>query len=912
MNETNLREIFGEERSVGFDQVGISVASHDAIRSWSKGEVKNPETINYRTFKPEKGGLFCERIFGPTRDWECSCGKYKRIKHKGVICDRCGVEVTLARVRRERMGHIELAVPVTHIWFYKCMPSRIGLMLDMSGRQLERVIYYEDYLVIDPGKTPLQRAQLLNEVEYREAQEQYGEDFVAGMGAEAVKKLLGEIELNKLNKELEKAMGATKSKQIRKKLAKRLKLCQGFMSSHARPDWMVLDVLPVIPPDLRPLVPLDGGRFATSDLNDLYRRVINRNNRLKNLIQLKTPDVIIRNEKRMLQEAVDALFDNGRHGRAVTGAGNRPLKSLSDMLKGKGGRFRQNLLGKRVDYSGRSVIVIGPELKLNQCGLPKKMALVLFEPFIIRRLKDLGYVHTVRSAKKMIERQTPEVWDILEEVTRGHPVLLNRAPTLHRLSIQAFEPLLVEGEAIRIHPLVCTAYNADFDGDQMAVHVPLSVEAQMEARLLMLAPNNIFSPSSGKPITTPSQDIVLGCYYLTQNPRKNAQAGERLRLFAELREIEFGLAEGAIKVHEKIHFKNPDLGKKTIYGNSEARVIETTVGRVVFNGIWPSDLGFFNNSCGKKQLSDIIWRTYQVSGQQRTVETLDLLKQLGFTWATRAGVSIGITDMIIPDEKKTELDKAYKQIALVEKQYRSGIITDGERYNKIIDIWTQAGEEISNVMFRTLEYNEGRKELNPVFLMQDSGARGNRQQIKQLAGMRGLMAKPSGEIIERPITSNFREGLSVLEYFISTHGARKGLADTALKTADSGYLTRKLVDASQDVIINEMDCGTVNGITVKSIYEGDEEVVDLATRIIGRVSCESVVDPVTKKKVVKANQLIDEKIAAAIEKVGVESLKIRSVLTCECGRGVCAQCYGRNLATGQVVKLGEGGGIIDS
>ncbi|MBV9300031.1 MAG: DNA-directed RNA polymerase subunit beta', partial [Verrucomicrobia bacterium] len=790
MNETNLREIFGEERSVGFDQVAISVASPDAIRSWSKGEVKNPETINYRTFKPEKGGLFCERIFGPTRDWECSCGKYKRIKHKGVICDRCGVEVTLSRVRRERMGHIELAVPVSHIWFYKCMPSRIGLMLDMSSRQLERVIYYEDYIVIDPGQTQLQKTQLLNEQEYREAEEQYGDTFVAGMGAEAIKMLLSQIELRTLNAELEESMNNTKSKQIRKKLAKRLKLVQGFMNSHSRPEWMILDVLPVIPPDLRPLVPLEGGRFATSDLNDLYRRVINRNNRLKNLLQLKTPDVIIRNEKRMLQEAVDALFDNGRHGRAVTGAGNRPLKSLSDMLKGKGGRFRQNLLGKRVDYSGRSVIVIGPELKLHQCGLPKKMALVLFEPFIIRRLKELGYVHTVRSAKKMIERQTPEVWDILEEVTKGHPVLLNRAPTLHRLSIQAFEPMLIEGEAIRIHPLVCTAYNADFDGDQMAVHVPLSVEAQMEARLLMLAPNNIFSPSSGKPITTPSQDIVLGCYYLTQNPRKTAQAGERLPLFSELSEIEFALAEKAVKIHEKIRFKNPNFGKKTIYGNPEIKVIDTTAGRVIFNGIWPEGLGFFNRVAGKKQLSDVIWRTYQVSGQQKTVETLDRLKELGFTWATRAGVSIGITDMIIPDEKKTELDKAYKQIGLVEKQYRSGIITDGERYNKIIDIWTHAGEEISNVMFRTLEHNEGRRDLNPVFLMQDSGARGNRQQVKQLAGMRGLMAKPSGEIIERPITSNFREGLSVLEYFISTHGARKGLADTALKTADSGYLTR--------------------------------------------------------------------------------------------------------------------------
>ena len=912
MNEHSWRELVGEERPVGFDQVAIGVASSDTMRSWSKGEVKNPETINYRTFKPEKGGLFCERIFGPTRDWECSCGKYKRIKHKGVICDRCGVEVTLARVRRERMGHIELAVPVSHIWFYKCMPSRLGLMLDMSARQLERVIYYEDYIVIDPGNTPLTKTQLLTEVEYREAQEQYGEEFKAGMGADAVKVLLSEIELSKLNKELEEAMGNTKSKQIRKKLAKRLKLVQGFASSHSRPEWMVLEVLPVIPPDLRPLVPLEGGRFATSDLNDLYRRVINRNNRLKNLLQLKTPDVIIRNEKRMLQEAVDALFDNGRHGRAVTGAGNRPLKSLSDMLKGKGGRFRQNLLGKRVDYSGRSVIVIGPELKLNQCGLPKKMALVLFEPFIIRRLKDLGYVHTVRSAKKMIERQTPEVWDILEEVTKGHPVLLNRAPTLHRLSIQAFEPLLIEGEAIRIHPLVCTAYNADFDGDQMAVHVPLSVEAQMEARMLMLAPNNIFSPSSGKPITTPSQDITLGCYYLTQNPRRAAgvAAETRLPLFDNAVEVEFAMADGAVKTHDRIRLRNPDFGQETIYGDSETRVIETTAGRVIFNEIWPDKLGFFNKAAGKKQLSDIIWRCYQVAGQQGTVETLDRLKELGFAEATKAGVSIGISDMIIPKEKELQLANAYKQIKLVEQQYRKGIITDGERYNKIIDIWTHAGDEISNVMFRTLEHNEGRKELNPVFLMVDSGARGNRQQVKQLAGMRGLMAKPSGEIIERPITSNFREGLTVLEYFISTHGARKGLADTALKTADSGYLTRKLVDASQDVIINEIDCETVNGITVRAIYEGDEEVVDLATRIIGRVSCETVVDPVTKKKIIKANQLIDEPIAAAIEKIGVESLKIRSVLTCETGRGVCAHCYGRNLATGQFVKLGEAVGII--
>src|SRR5215210_5489619 len=911
MNEHSWRELVGEERPVGFDQVAIGVASSDTMRSWSKGEVKNPETINYRTFKPEKGGLFCERIFGPTRDWECSCGKYKRIKHKGVICDRCGVEVTLARVRRERMGHIELAVPVSHIWFYKCMPSRIGLMLDMSARQLERVIYYEDYIVIDPGKTPLTKSQLLNEAEYREAQEQYGEDFVAGMGAEAIKRLLAEIDLTKLNKELEKAMGNTKSKQIRKKLAKRLKLVQGFQNSHARPDWMVLDVLPVIPPDLRPLVPLEGGRFATSDLNDLYRRVINRNNRLKNLLQLKTPDVIIRNEKRMLQEAVDALFDNGRHGRAVTGAGNRPLKSLSDMLKGKGGRFRQNLLGKRVDYSGRSVIVIGPELKLNQCGLPKKMALVLFEPFIIRRLKELGFVHTVRGARKMIEKKSPEVWDILEEVTKGHPVLLNRAPTLHRLSIQAFEPTLIEGEAIRIHPLVCTAYNADFDGDQMAVHVPLSLEAQMEARLLMMATNNIFSPSSGKPIMTPTQDITLGCYYLTAEPRQIRRDNQHICLFGEKDEVIFALHDGALKMHDRVRMKNPDFGKKTVYGNSDLKVIETTVGRVLFSEIWPEDLGFYNKVAGKSQLGDLIWRCYKVCGHERTVVTLDKLKEAGFREATQSGCSIGIDDMIIPKEKTQEIDAAQKQISEVEKQYRKGVITPGERYNKIVDIWTHCTDQIANVMLKTLEHNQGKREFNPVSLMVDSGARGNRQQVRQLAGVRGLMAKPSGDIIEKPILSNFREGLTVLEYFISTHGARKGLADTALKTADSGYMTRKLVDVSQDVIVTEEDCGTANGIHLASIYQGDEEVVDLKTRIYGRVSCETVHDPVDRKHVlVEVGQLITEDIANSLVKIGVEKLKIRSVLTCESKRGCCAKCYGLSLATSRGVKIGEAVGIV--
>src|SRR5437667_3400131 len=667
----SARELLGLDKVNQVEYVAISVASPDAIRAWSKGEVKNPETINYRTFKPEKGGLFCECIFGPVKDWECSCGKYKRIKHRGVVCDRCGVEVTLARVRRERMGHIELAVPVCHIWFFKCMPSRIGLVLDMTARNLERVIYYEDYMVIDPGSTPLKQNQLLSEHEYREARETYGpEAFVAKMCAEAVRDALAKVDLGKQIDALQIAMTETKSKQIRKKIAKRIKLLQGLLSSKSRPEWMILIVLPVIPPDLRPLVPLEGGRFATSDLNDLYRRVINRNNRLKNLLSLKTPEVIIRNEKRMLQEAVDALFDNGRHGRAVTGAGNRPLKSLSDMLKGKSGRFRQNLLGKRVDYSGRSVIVIGPELKLHQCGLPKKMALVLFEPFIIRRLKELGYVHTVRSAKKMIERQTPEVWDILDEVTRGHPVLLNRAPTLHRLSIQAFEPQLIEGEAIRIHPLVCTAYNADFDGDQMAVHVPLSVEAQMEARMLMLAPNNIFSPSSGKPITTPSQDITLGCYYLTQNPRRagGSDGNGRLSLFADAIEVEFAMAEGSIRTHDRIRIKNPDYGQQTTYGNAEAKIIETPAGRVIFNQIWPKQLGFFNKPAGKKQLSDIIWRCYQIAGPAETVATLDKLKEHGFDEASKAGISIGISDMIIPQEKEAGLENAYKHIRQVEQQ----------------------------------------------------------------------------------------------------------------------------------------------------------------------------------------------------------------------------------------------------
>ncbi len=917
--ENNLRELFGvNEKPEQFDHVAITVASPEIIRSWSSGEVLNPETINYRTFKPEKGGLFCERIFGPTRDWECACGKYKRIKHKGVVCDRCGVEVTLSRVRRERMGHIELAVPVSHIWFYKCMPSRIGLVLDLAARQLERIIYYEDFVVTDVGSTDLQLGQLLSESEFFEAEDAYGDgNFNAEMGAEALQSLLSGVNLAELTVQLEEEMQNTRSKQTKKKLAKRIKLARGFAQSKTRPEWMVMNVLPVIPPDLRPLVPLEGGRFATSDLNDLYRRVINRNNRLKNLLKLKTPDVIIRNEKRMLQEAVDALFDNGRHGRAVTGAGNRALKSLSDMLKGKGGRFRQNLLGKRVDYSGRSVIVIGPELKLNQCGLPKKMALTLFEPFIIRRLKDLGYCHTVRSAKKMIDRKTTEVWDILEEVTKGHPVMLNRAPTLHRLSIQAFEPVLIEGSAIRVHPLVCTAYNADFDGDQMAVHVPLSVEAQMECRQLMLAPNNIFSPASGKPITVPSQDIILGTYYLTYARQLTAKEletrkGVHLPLFENTTEVEFAIASRKVKYHDWIRLRNPDFGKekKTFFGDHESKIIETTPGRVRFNEIWPSGLGFLNFNVGKKQIGDIIWRCYQCAGQESTVKVLDALKSLGFMEATRSGISIGIVDMVVPEEKKPELEKAYVELEKVTKQYRNGVITDNERYQQVIDIWTHASDNIADALYRKLEHNEGDKIVNPLFLMVDSGARGNKQQIKQLSGMRGLMAKPSGDIIERPITSNFREGLSVLEYFISTHGARKGLADTALKTADSGYMTRKLVDVSQDVIVFEADCGTVNGITAEPIIENDEEAASLSSRIYGRVSGEKVTDPVSGNVVLEVGQLIGEDEANKIEDLGFERLKIRSTLTCEADRGCCQKCYGLNLASGEVAKLGEAVGIV--
>jgi len=921
-----VANVFEMKRNDLQDYASITLASPEAIRSWSHGEVRNPETINYRTFKPEKGGLFCERIFGPIKDWECSCGKYKRIKHKGVICDRCGVEVTLSRVRRERLAHIELAVPVSHIWFFKATPSRMGLILDMTMRNLERVLYYDNYIVIDPGDTPLKEKQLLSEEEYREAILNYGdENFEAKIGAEAIRELLVRIDLLETLQKLEEAMMNTRSKQTRKKLVNQMKVMEGFIKSNSRPEWIVMEVLPVIPPDLRPLVPLEGGRFATSDLNDLYRRVINRNNRLKTLLALKTPEVIIRNEKRMLQQSVDALFDNGRHGRAVTGPGNRPLKSLSDMLKGKQGRFRQNLLGKRVDYSGRSVIVVGPNLTLNQCGLPKKMALVLFEPFIIRKLKDRGIVHTVRSAKKMIEREVDVVWDILDEVISGHTVMLNRAPTLHRLSIQSFEPILIEGEAIQLHPLVCTAYNADFDGDQMAVHVPLSIEAQVESKTLMLATNNIFSPSSGKPVTTPTQDMALGCYYITsdsqpylmQLKKGKKKDGKRLPILGDINEVHTAYDEGVLKVHNRIRYRNPDYQRETRFGDKDSAIITTTVGRVFFNEVWPASLGFMNKTASKSVIGNMIEQCYEISGHNETVKVLDKLKNLGYEYATTSGMSIALSDMIIPPEKGEMVATARKDIEGVEAKYKKGLITEGERYNMIIDIWTDTNDRLTNRLFDALEINNDKfnkqsvDELNPVYVMVDSGARGSRQQIRQLAGMRGLMAKPSGEIIERPILSNFREGLSVLEYFISTHGARKGLADTALKTADSGYLTRKLVDVSHDIIVTEEDCHTLNGIEVSAIVEGDDELVPLSQRIIGRTAAEDICNPHTLEEViVAAGELIDKYSAQKVESAGVEKVIIRSVLTCESRRGICANCYGKNLATGKKAELGQPVGII--
>ncbi|MDR2982348.1 MAG: DNA-directed RNA polymerase subunit beta' [Puniceicoccales bacterium] len=925
MINAETSDLLASEKEQSFDYVSIAIAAPDTIRSWSKGEVKNPETINYRTFKPEPGGLFCQKIFGPVRDYECACGKYKRIKFKGVVCDRCGVEVTVSRVRRERMGHIELSVPVSHIWFLKSMPSRLGLLLDMTARHLESVIYYEKYLVVDSGKTPLEIKQILTEAEYQQAVSEYGDDaFVAKMGAEALSDLLAKMDLQQIVVELQEQIHNTRSKQIKKKISRRLKVIQGFIDSGNKPEWMVLQTLPVIPPDLRPLVPLEGGRFATSDLNDLYRRVINRNNRLRSLLQLKTPDVIINNEKRMLQEAVDALFDNGRHGRPVTGAGNRPLKSLSDMLKGKQGRFRQNLLGKRVDYSGRSVIVIGPELKLHQCGLPKKMALVLFEPFIIRRLKELGFVHTVRGARKMIEKKSPEVWDILEEVTKGHPVLLNRAPTLHRLSIQAFEPVLIEGDAIRLHPLTCTAYNADFDGDQMAVHVPLSSEAIMECKLLMMSTNNIFSPSSGKPILTPSQDIVLGSYYLTYEPTDKPAKEARIPVIANAQEAQFAEMEGALHFHDWVDYLNPDYGRKTTYGNPDKKLIRTTIGRIIFNTIWPKEMGFANFPVKKSQIGDLILATYKLVGKEGSVPVLDALKEIGFKVATRAGISIGIGDMIFPAGKVDIIKKSRAKVDEVESQYKKGIITTGERYNKVVDIWTSTTDEIAKSVFKTLETsatragkitndprNEGRWLINPVYVMMDSGARGNKQQVRQLCGARGLMAKPNGEIIERPILSSFRDGLSVLEYFNSTHGARKGLADTALKTADAGYMTRKLCDVAMDVIVTEVDDGNRDGVWKAALYEGDDEIVKLSERIVGRCACDDVKNPLNPDEIiVKAGELISEEAGQKVESVGIERVKIMSPLTHMKVNSIPAKAYGIDPSTGKLVERGTAIGII--
>ncbi|MGB3241813.1 MAG: DNA-directed RNA polymerase subunit beta' [Candidatus Omnitrophota bacterium] len=881
-----------------FDKVKIQIASPEKIKEWATRkvgnrsvlfEVKKPETINYRTLKPERDGLFCERIFGPTKDFECNCGKYKRIKHKGIVCDRCGVEVTKSSVRRERMGCIKLAAPVSHVWFFKAIPSRMANMLDMKMRDIERVLYYEQYVVIDPGETPLKKQEMLTEDQHTEAKEKYGSKFNAGMGAEAVRELLKDIDLDKTAKELQAKIIEKKDMNLRKRLMKRLKIIEGFRKSDNKPEWMILDIVPMIPPDLRPLVPLEGGRFATSDLNDLYRRVINRNNRLKKLIELKAPEVIIRNEKRMLQEAVDALFDNGRHGRAVMGPGGRPLKSLADMLKGKQGRFRQNLLGKRVDYSGRSVIVIGPELNLHECGLPKEMALELYQPFIIRKLREKGFVHTIKSAKKMVQQENPEVWDILDEVIKDHPVLLNRAPTLHRLGIQAFQPRLIEGKAIRIHPLVCAAFNADFDGDQMAVHVPLSMEAQMECRLIMNAANNIFSPANGRPITSPSQDIVLGLYYLTKI--RSGAKGEG-KMFADKKEVIMAFQNEAIDKHAKIKVRIGD------------EIVETTVGRVIFNDVLPGELSFYNEPMNKKAISQVISDCYKVKGHQETVRLLDRLKTLGFEEATLSGASMAVADLDVPKEKQQRIESAHGEVDKIQKQYQKGFITDGERYNKIIDIWTHVTEDVSSLVFRHLDT------FNPVFMMADSGARGSRQQIRQLAGMRGLMAKPSGEIMETPITANFREGLTVLEYFISTHGARKGLADTALKTADSGYLTRRLVDVAQDVIIKDVDCGTLNGITVTAIIEGDEVVVSLSERIIGRVALDNIVNIITDEVIVSAGEIINEEHARKIEETGMEKIRIRSVLTCEMESGACASCYGRNLATGKLVEIGEAVGVI--
>jgi DNA-directed RNA polymerase subunit beta' len=892
-----------------FERIKIALASPEQIRSWSSGEVKKPETINYRTLRPEKEGLFCEKIFGPVKDWECHCGKYKRVRHKGIVCDRCGVEVTTSKVRRERMGHIELAAPVCHIWYLKGIPSRMGLLLDMSPKVLEKVIYFVNYIVIHPGDTPLLKKQLLNEREYREAKERYGESFLAGIGAEAVKVLLEEVELEKMSADLKEEI-ATTTGQRKGRAIKRLEVVESFRLSGNDPAWMILDVLPVIPPELRPMVQLDGGRFATSDLNDLYRRVINRNNRLKRLLDLGAPDIIVRNEKRMLQEAVDALVDNGRRGRPVTGPGNRPLKSLSDMLKGKQGRFRQNLLGKRVDYSGRSVIVVGPNLQMHQCGLPKEMALELFKPFVMKKLVDQAIASNIKSAKKMVERGREEVWDILDDVIKEHPVLLNRAPTLHRLGIQAFEPVLVEGRALQLHPLVCTAYNADFDGDQMAVHVPLSAEAQTEARLLMLASNNILNPKDGKPVVTPTQDMVIGLYYLTYMGAEDWKR-EKTRVFRDPDEARMAYETGIIELHGKIRVKmqipqisSKDLLKKGCEQEFKEEMVETSVGRLIFNDIIPDSLGFFNQVIDKKKLGELVYECYRLEGNARTAEMLDGIKRLGYQFSTRAGISVGVTDFETPEAKVKILSEADKAVDAIEQDYQVGLITDNERHAQVVEIWNQATDDVTEALKDSLS------EDNPVYMMAISGARGNFQQIRQLAGMRGLMADPSGKIIDLPIKANFREGLTVLEYFISTHGARKGLADTALRTADSGYLTRRLVDVSQDVIVREDDCESVEGIWLEKIMEGSQLIEPLHQRIIGRVSVDTIIHPVTGEVLVEENEMIDDHVGLEIEKAGIERVKIRTVLTCKTKHGVCKKCYGRNLATGYEVEIGEAVGTL--
>jgi len=902
-----------------FDSIRISLASPEKIRSWSHGEVTKPETINYRTFKPERDGLFCAKIFGPVTDWECLCGKYKRMKHRGVICDKCGVEVTLSKVRRERLGHIELASPCSHVWFFKGLPSRIGYLLDITMRDLEHILYFETFVCIDPGEVlGLKQKDIIPEDKLRELQKEYPGKFTYGMGAEAIKELLRRVEVDKLSEELREKMKIDPSLQKRIKFAKRLKVLEAFRKSGNKPEWMILDVIPVLPPELRPLVPLDGGRFATSDLNDLYRRVINRNNRLKKLMELHAPDVIVRNEKRMLQEAVDALFDNGRRGRVLRGTNNRPLKSLSDTLKGKQGRFRQNLLGKRVDYSGRSVIVVGPELKLHQCGLPKKMALELFKPFIYHKLEAAGHCTTIKQAKELVEAQEPVVWDILEDVIREHPVLLNRAPTLHRLGIQAFEPVLVEGKAIRIHPLVCTAFNADFDGDQMAVHIPLSPEAQVEASVLMLSSHNILSPANGYPLAVPTQDMVLGIYYMTKS---KPQAKGEGRAFGSPEEVVMALEANEVELLTPIRMRYTGelIDLTNAYDDQDVshtepinlnkQFLHTTVGRVIFNDHLPTDMPFINGLLKKKGVQALVQYCYLRFGLEKTVLALDKLKELGFLYATKSGVSIGISDMVIPSVKFKLVDTAEHEVVKVQQQYLDGAITNGERYNKVIAIWSDVTEKVADEMFKALEEQDKQGVINPVYVMADSGARGSKQQIRQLSGMRGLMAKPSGEVIETPITSNFREGLTVLQYFISTHGARKGLADTALKTADSGYLTRRLVDVAQDVIINEFDCGTADGIYVEPILEAGVEVEPLRDRVVGRVSLEKIKD-YEGNVIVEINQEITEELANSIQAAGIERVKIRSVLTCESRRGVCGRCYGRNLATGRFVEMGEAIGVI--